>query len=180
MHPLFSKLSRLCLCIPVFSLLISSSKFNEETVANTMYYGEYTFKATGGLNEELKGVIHYENVINKASDGTSYSTLIFKCTDNNSCNTMQFLLCRKNTSSKIQKGSYKVSRNFDSLLNYFDGVFGFANIKPLGEIPFFARKGKIQITHSNDTVITGELNISLENSKGNTVHLTGDFIAEKQ
>jgi hypothetical protein len=92
---------------------------------------------------------------------------------------MEFLISKENTAGMLPTGTYEVSRNQEGLLNYFDGVFGFANIAALGESPLFAKSGKIKIDYLDDRTVRGNISIQMTNSLGKRVGINGDFIVIK-
>lgn len=149
--------------------------------SNVLLMGEYDLQSTGNLNKNLTGDITFETSIEKTSSGTSFSTLNLKLHDGNSNDqhTMQFLISKENFSNEMPLGAYKVTKDADGFLNYFDGVFGFADIKALGEFPLFAQNGEIKIKYIDAQMARGYMLIYLRNANGKSIRLEGDFMAKR-
>jgi hypothetical protein len=120
-------------------------------------------------------------VVETAADGTQVSTLrlTLQNSKNVTAHTLNFLISRENESRQLSTGTYKISKNIDGFLNHFDGVFGFANIGILGELPFFAEQGKITVFETGKDNMRGTIDISLKNANGNQLTLRGNFLADR-
>jgi len=162
----------------LFTSYISPRKIFEETVK---LEGSYDLRTTGKSNLELTGEIDFETTIETSNNGIPFSTLKLNLKNNKKevVHSLGFLISEQNNSSQLKQGTYKVSRKIEGFLNCFDGVFGFANIKVLGELPFFARKGKITILQINDRRLRGNIDITMESPNGKQIHITGNFTAAK-
>lgn len=176
----FFKISTVLL-LPLF--LFSGIKVDNEVYSpsNVLLIGEYDLQSTGNLNKNFTGDITFETSIEKTSSGTSFSTLKLKLDDgkSNAEHMMQFLISKENSSNKMALGTYKVTKDDDGFLNYFDGVFGFANIKALGELPLFAQNGEIKIRYIDAKTVRGYMRIDLHNANGKSIHLEGGFMAKR-
>lgn len=141
--------------------------------------GSYSLLASGNLNQELKGAISFKTKIHTTAYGNPFSTLELKLNndEDNARHSMGFLISEKNQAREISVGSYAVAGNIEGFLNNFDGVFGFANVDAMGELPFFAQKGRIVITDITDDILKGKMEITLHNSKGKLFKIKGDFRA---
>ncbi len=169
-------------------LLISVFLFSGIKVDNKGYssndvllVGEYNLQSTGNLNKNLRGTITFETSIEKTNSGTPFSTLKLKLDDvtSNTQHMMEFLISKENSSNEIPLGTYKVTKDIDGFLNYFDGVFGFANIKTLGEFPLFAQNGEIKIRYLDTKTAQGYIRMNLRNANGKSIHLKGSFLAKR-
>ncbi len=78
---------------------------------------------------------------------------------------------------KIGNGRHEISGNIEGFLNYFDGVFGFANLNEFGELPFFAKNGAVTIDNIEDKILKGSINVVFENINEESVAIAGNFIA---
>lgn len=87
------------------------------------------------------------------------------------------MISKQNEQQLIPIGKYEISENIDGLLGYFDGVFGFANARILGEKPFFNDRGKIVITQMSDKALGGYISVSLISMQGDAIYLKGNFYA---
>lgn len=177
----FSKFVKLNLWVFVSTLFISGTKLDHQQSFKTLVDGDYIMQITGNLNNNLSGVVDFETTTETTSKGISFSTLKLKLEHTGIVlpHSMEFLISREGTTTVLPAGTYKVSRKENGLLNYFDGVFGFANINALGEQPLFAESGEIHIDYLNNTTLKGTLSIFMSNSIGKSVRIKGSFIAKK-
>lgn len=181
MSQFFLKIAKLSLWVIVATLFISGTKLDSRSSSTDDFGGDYTVQITGNLNNNLSGVVDFDTSIVTTSKGISFSTLKIKL-DNREGDiphSMEFLISQEKTADLIPVGIYKVSRKQEGFLNYFDGVFGFANINVLGELPLFAESGEIQIEYLDNTTVEGKLSILMNNTVGKSVRIKGNFIATK-
>lgn len=120
--------------------------------------------------------IEYRTNHEKLNEGKFYNTLVLNFGDkkDNSQATMEFLISEKGESKKFSKGIYPINE-IEGFINSFDGVFGVANVNRLGEKPFFAKKGFIQINELNIKGVKGYMDVTLVNSVGTTIRVTDSF-----
>ncbi len=137
------KIVKLGLWVLVPTLFISGTKLDDHLTLTSNVDGDYTMQVTGNLNNKLSGAVSFETATATTSKGISFSTLKLKLDNKESGlpHSMEFLISKENTFNLLPIGTYKVLRNQEGFLNYFDGVFGFANINALGELPLFAQNG---------------------------------------
>lgn len=183
MSRFFIKIAKICVWVFVPMIFISGTKLNYKTLEeNNLFYGEYAFQVSGSLNQNLVGAINFETTTKTTVNGVIFSTvqLILDNDYQNVSHSMEFIISKENVSGQISNGSYEVSRDFDGFLNYSDGVFGFANIDTLGELPFFTKNGKIEIEYLSDTILVGTLQVRLRNANNELINLKGDFVATKK
>lgn len=175
---IFSKIAKLVLWVLVPTLFISGTKLENLPPSE----GDYMMQITGNLSDSFSGGVDFETASVTTSKGISFSTLKLKFDNKESIasHSLEFLISRENTSGVLSTGTYEVSRNQEGLLNYFDGVFGFANINVLGESPLFAKSGKIQIDYIDNTTVKGKISIQMTNSIGKSVGVNGNFTVKKQ
>lgn len=150
--------------------------FNKNTLV-----GKYHLQSGSNYNNNFMGDIIFETAIKKTSSGKSFSILKLELKGDKytTDHTMRFLISKENQTNKIRQGTYKVNKDIDGFLNYFDGVFGFANIKSMGELPLFAENGKIIISYVDDEVVEGIIQIDLYNKNKKSIHIEGAFIAKQ-
>lgn len=160
-------------------ILISNINFDRGLSSEAVYSEECSLLAKGHMNEILTGVMEFETTSEKVGNGISFSVLKLRLLNKqvNPEYTMEFLISKQNKTGQIPSGSYGIAKDDTGLLNYFDGVFGFANINSLGELPFFATNGEITIAHSDSESVLGSMNVTLKNNDGKKFVLSGDFIA---
>ncbi len=181
MTQFFVKIAKLALWVLVPTLFISGTKLDNRLVSTAHNYRDYNMQITGNLNNDLSGKVDFETSIVTTSKGVSFSTLKLKFDNQERFleHSMEFLISKENTSGKFKSGTYEITRRQEGLLNYFDGVFGYANIDALGELPLFAKSGRIEIEYVDDIKVQGRLSVQMGNSIGNSVQIKGDFIATK-
>jgi len=180
MPQFFSKLAKISLCVLLPTLFMSGTKMEKGLVSTSLDTNNF-IRLTGSLNKNLSVTIGFETAIETTSKGTSFSTLKLKLENNDEVlpNSIEFLIAKENAKQPLSKGTYKVSPSHEGLLNYFDGVFGFANVKALGELPLFAKSGEIRIDMLNDTNVEGSIRIQMRNAVGKSININGNFIASK-
>lgn len=163
-------------------LFISGTKSGPDFYGSYYFEGSYELQATGALEQQLCGVVYFENTLETNNQGIQFSTLTLKFIDNESSDqhSMELLITRQNQSSPIKKGKYGVSENIEGFLNDFDGVFGFANVRSLGEEPFFAKKGIVVITQISELGLSGYIDITLKCVKGTKIFINGSFSAAEK
>lgn len=181
MSQFFSKIAKIVLWVLVPTLFISGTKLDNELSLPALIDEDYTIQITGNLNNNLSGEVDFETAIEKTSKGISFSTLKLKLDNIESAlpHSMEFLISKENTTDLLPSGTYEVSLKEEGFLNYFDGVFGFANINAMGELPLFAQSGEIQIDYLDKTTVKGSLSIQMSNTIGKAVQIKGNFIAIK-
>lgn len=160
-------------------LLIASVRCVKSAQPELFLSEEHSLRATGHLNEIFKGVMRFETMSEKAANGNSFAVLRLRM-DHESEHpeyAMEFVISDMNDLSAISAGTYRIAKDDYGLLSYIDGLFGFANIKDLGELPFFVHNGQITIVQSDAERIKGSMNVTMENNDGKKFQLSGDFIA---
>lgn len=163
--------------VPV--VLLTSIRCTKSTQPELFSAQEHGLRATGHLNEKFKGTMHFETTSEKLGNGNSFAVLRLMM-HNESANpeyAMEFMISDQNDLSAISAGTYGIAKDDYGLLNYVDGLFGFANIKGLGELPFFVHNGQITIIQSDSDRVKGSMHVTMENNNGQKFQLSGDFIA---
>ncbi len=163
-------------------LFISGTKGNQDIYVSNYFEGNYELQATGALEQQLCGIVYFENIFKTNNQGIPFSTLSLKFIDNVSSDQhmMELLITKQNQSSPIKKGKYGVAEDIEGFLNDFDGVFGFANVRSIGEEPFFTRKGKVVITQITELGLRGNINVTFKCNKGTKIFINGSFSATKK
>jgi hypothetical protein len=177
----FLKITKLSILILIPALFISGSQLDDLKSNELGNDNGYVMQVEGNLNEKFTGIVSFETTVESEFKDTSFATLKLRLRTENHilAHSIEFLISKENTTDILPAGVYKISKNKEGFLNYFDGVFGFANIEALGELPLFAESGKIQIDYLDDSRVKGKLNIQMSNTNGKFVQLNGDFIAAR-
>lgn len=163
--------------LPLF--LVSNTGIDSNFWVSNNFEGSYDLQVTGAVNERFLGSVHFETTLESTNQEVPFSNLSLKFTNNDLHNehSLEFLISKQNTQHLISIGKYEISENIDGLLDDFDGVFGFANVRMLGEKPFFTDKGKIVITQMSDKALRGYVSVSLVSMQGDAIYLKGSFHA---
>ncbi len=179
---LITKTVKLGVCLFTLLIIVSGGVEGPENRDIVLLEGRYIIKSSGDFNKELKGYINFETSKERSANGKNFSTLklYLKNEDKSPKHSLEFLISKQNQDKYIPVGSYSIVKDIDGFLNYFDGVFGFANIRDLGEAPLFAHKGKITIDHFDDNSLSGLLTVNLQSSGGKRIYVTGSFVATKR
>jgi hypothetical protein len=133
-----------------------------------------------GREFSLKGNVVFERKMEISNSGRTYSVIELQMTGLEAYmhHSMGFLMGRQGNNSPIRKGTYSFDKDIDGFLGQFEGVFGFANFQEYGEQPFFAKSGKLIIHHMDEEALIGSLSVSMDNARGETVVIAGDFNAK--
>ena len=163
-------------------LFISGTKGSNDFYASNNFEGSYELQVTGALEQQLCGMVYFENTLETNNQGIPFSTLSLKFTNNESLDqhSMELLISKQNQSISIKKGKYGVAEDIEGFLNDFDGVFGFANVGSIGEEPFFAKKGSVVITQLTELGLRGNINITFKCNNGTKIFINGSFSAAKK
>lgn len=167
----------------ILPLFYGSSLHNSATETLNSNEGAYLLKTKGEKEINLQGVVTFDSSIEVGIHGEKYAILKLNLSDTKSINghSFGFLISRPILSAKlIGVGDYKITSNINGFLDYFEGVFGFANVNAFGETPYFAKSGSISIDDIEQSRIKGYLNIAFENSNGEVMSVSGKFDAARK
>ncbi|WP_411029551.1 hypothetical protein [Spongiimicrobium sp. 3-5] len=176
---LLNKSIRTGLCIITLLLFTSYRPVNDSGNKSEFLKTSYTLTTTGDYSLELQGEFYFETTLETSGKGTKFSVLKLglKSDENQLPYTMEFLISQRNRSNEISSGVYRVNNDIDGFLNYFDGVFGFADIQEKGALPFFTKKGKVVILRKEQDKLWGIMEITLRNEQGKQINISGNFSA---
>ncbi|NNK18421.1 MAG: hypothetical protein HKP49_04660 [Maribacter sp.] len=163
-------------------LFLSGAKGDQDFYMANFVAEKNELEATEPFEQLLGGEVYFENTLHTNKEGIPFATLSLKFVDDGLSeeHMMEFLITRKNQSSPIKKGKYGVEEDIDGFINDFDGVFGFANVKSLGEKPFFAKKGEVVITEITNLRLIGYLDVTLKCTNGTKILIKRGFNAAKK
>ena len=145
--------------------------------------GKYSIRASGDLQKVLKGTIEFENELITSIKGVEYRTLklSLKNEEKNQNHSIQFLISEESKGkNSIGSGTYRIANHIEGFMHCFDGVFGFANIKSHGELPFFANSGKIIIEYKDQNILKGTIMVTMKNPDNKKINISGSFVANKK
>ena len=160
----------------VFTSYNSPFKENKEPA---FAEGRYTLRTSGNQPMLLQGTIVFSSNVTVSLKGQPSSTVKLDLVNNGNerGHSLGFLIRRQNWKEELRQGNYKVPGEIDGFIKDFEGVFGFANIKEMGELPFFTKNGIIGISYIGPNLLSGNLEIKLMNSEGKSLNIKGDFTA---
>ena len=168
----------------VFLSLIFTSNNSTEIKSDKLVLaaGRYVLNVAGESEFQLHGIINFETAIKRSSKGKEYTILKLNLNDGQELpgHSLGFFLSKQHQSLKMARGRHKISGNIEGFLDYFDGVFGFANINQFGESLFFAKNGAITINNIDDKILKGGINVVFENPNKGSFEINGNFIALKK
>lgn len=89
-----------------------------------------------------------------------------------------FLVPLSAPGAEIQPKSYRADPEQKGFMNGFEKVFGYADLK--GESPclFFTRSGKLDILRAEPGLVSGSLEMDLDDGHGHILRLKGTFKAQ--
>lgn len=182
MPQIFIKSLKLGLWFILALIFTSSNSIQVKPDKKILATGSYMLNIEGRNEIKLEGNINFETSIERSLNGKEYTILKLFLDDGHELpvNSLGFFLSKQYESMKIGLGRHKISENIEGFLNYYDGVFGFANINELGELPFFAKNGTITIDNIDDKILKGSIDVFFENPDDEIVGINGKFIAFKK
>ena len=144
--------------------------------------GEYELLVTGSDKLFLQGNINYNTNTRISEEDTDCPTLhlVLHQEDNPGSKILDLYLAHPELTNPLTRRSFNVSEEIRGFVRDFEGVFGIADIDCLGELPFFSKKGQIEILDSEDGLLAGFLNIQLSNALGEIIQIEGNFKASRQ
>ncbi len=165
--------------LPLF--LISNYQVDVPLGNPDVLEGKYTLHSTGVVNTVLKGKVEFETSIKEANNGTPLSTLVLKLENSEDAHqhAMEFLISKQDMAQGLSVGTYKVAKDIEGFMDSFDGIFGYANFKAFGELPFFAKEGTITISGLHDNFLQGFLDIAMYDPDGKEITISGSFMARR-
>ncbi|MCW5516401.1 hypothetical protein [Muriicola sp. Z0-33] len=154
----------------------------EEGNDRALVEGRYHLTTSDSKSKLLEGAVSFSTAIEISAKGKPFSVirLDLENNENKKAHSMGFLISKQNWSKELRRGNYKVPVKIKGLIKDFEGVFGFADIKEIGELPFFAENGNINISYVGPELLIGSLEIELKNSEGKLLNINGEFTATRK
>ena len=171
----------LAVLLLVFITYLSTSyiTFPVDNTTDQVESGTYSLEVNGNSILNLNGTALFHAVQTTTVDGDTKYKMKLSFSDNpyHDDNSMTIYFTDPRWTGSLEKGTYYISENITGFMDNFEGVFGFADFKPLGELPYFARKGRIKIHSSDEDEIAGWLDLVLSNNEGELLEVSGKFAA---
>lgn len=177
----FLRILRTALCVLAPFFLISNNTLNRGFYETGGFSDNPSLMATGDYTQDLNGEVRFETNIETSGNRERFFTLQLELSREGTGrnDAFGFLISHKMGKERSGVGTFEVVADPDGFLNKFDGVFGFANIESVSEVPFFAQNGKITIYNMDRDTATGAIAVTLLNSDGKRVRVTGNFKAKR-
>ncbi|SHI54803.1 hypothetical protein SAMN04488513_101606 [Pseudozobellia thermophila] len=94
--------------------------------------------------------------------------------------TMGLVLFKQADGSNNPVGHYNVSQKTLGFSPVGEGVFGFADVGTLGELPFYTEHGTVYVSKEENGLLSGTLNLVMRNFRGKAIKITGSFRARNE
>jgi hypothetical protein len=158
--------------IPFF-LFYSGSKPTVDYPA--LKSGSFQFSVTGKYNLKIKGVATFQYGAEEDELGNRRNKLMLNFVPNGNAEvqTIEFVIAQ----NEMLTGYYRI-KTLNGLINGFDGVYGFADIDGLNELPFFIKTGGVRIIKNYNDAIDGSLEVQFKNANEESLNIKGSFIAD--
>lgn len=161
-----------------FILLSGGSKVNLES--SEVDKGTCSFNIDGEINFYLNGKATFTKEIEQDKFGNTIDNLLLSFTSVNGGEkqTLEFIIAyTAKVNHDMPVGVHRI-KNLDRLLNKFNGVYGFADLGGISELPFFIKSGDVTISESFSNNVDGKLEVQLENANGESLNVQGSFNAD--
>ena len=141
--------------------------------------GEYLLKVSGSFDTVLTGHVFYTEDMVVVERGIRMARVGLELNHAKETvdHVMRFAITKHAKVPGDLVGVHQVSTKAAGIANNLDGIFGFADIDILGEQPFFTNYGTVAITHIENGLLHGNLNLTLRNIEGQKIFVSGSFIA---
>lgn len=167
----------LWLLLPMIFITGASMDGSEAALFPSVENGTFNFKTDQNQIEQLEGKASFFYPEGNSHHGFHSIELVFEDLLTHKGYKMGLTLKKEDGKNQGPIGYYKIdSQNLGFIPNN-NGAFGFVDISFLGEQPYYTKSGTINITHANEKVLHGIINLSLENFQEGNLKVTGNFIA---
>ena len=144
--------------------------------------GHYEIVVKGENPIYLKGFVDFKSQAATSRQGEPYTKWNIRLRNHQGADRhfLDFYLVNTFSTDELDTGSYPITENIESFFDEFKGVFGFADIDRLGELPYFSKQGRITIIDADEESLTGSLQLELRNAAGKMIAVEGSFSAAKE
>ncbi|WP_405385047.1 hypothetical protein [Maribacter sp. LLG6340-A2] len=139
--------------------------------------GTFRFQFSGKNNDSKVGLASFQMKNEVDELGRKIKNLVLRFVPENGCNAdkIEFIIA-SNINTNITTGNYEVA-DLDRLIHQYNGVYGFADINELSELPFFAKDGSLSINVDYNETISGNIEVTYENAEREPLTIKGFFNA---
>lgn len=171
-------LGLLLFCFLPFLLLSGNRTEERRTQPMTMEWREWNGMELPDLLEGAMTTYAVEGKIRENGDRESVLKIQWRHrSDERTCSIVVTVVDPK-VGLGVPLGSFAVARRISGFMEDFDGVFGYANIEALGELPYFTHYGSITIERVSDAEIGGYADLTFRSPEGSLFNLKGGFMAK--
>ncbi|MEP2236969.1 MAG: hypothetical protein ABJI22_01335 [Maribacter sp.] len=159
-------------------LLAGGSKRNFEN--SKLDRGTCSFDIEGQSSFHLDGSATFQSKseVDRFGNKTDKLVLSFITCGERQNQNLEFVIASKTyRNSGVQPGRYEI-KSINRLMNNFSGVYGFADMGNISELPFFIKSGSLIITENISNKVDGKLEIRLVNTEGEFLKIKGSFNAD--
>ncbi|TVZ16342.1 hypothetical protein [Maribacter sp. MAR_2009_72] len=139
--------------------------------------GAFHFQFSGIKDESMVGKASFQlkNDVDEFGRVTKNIELRFVPANGCKADLISFIIASNDNLNRIN-GTYEI-KNLDRLIRQFSGVYGFADINELSELPFFAKDGTIAIHTNRKKTVFGNIEVTYENAEREPLTIKGFFNA---
>ena len=167
-------------CFGVIPFVLVSGGSKSVSDNSSLELGTCSFNVDGNLSFHIDGGAIFENSTEEDKHGNKVDKLVLNFTTcgANQIQQLEFVIANnKIEQGGVQSGIYKIKK-LDHLINSFRGVYGFADLATVSELPYFVKSGDITITENYADNVGGKLEVQLENANGESLNVKGSFSAD--
>jgi len=166
--------------LSIVALLMFSSGSMVKAKVPSIDEGQFLLSAYGVANQDICGSATFSQKINEDRRGHESSQVWLRFDFSTTANHNSIEIVLSNSKIKdIEVGrSYKFD-NRSQLYADFDGIYGFADIATIDELPFFAERGTLTILAVEGNLIKGAINAEFKNASKGKIVFQGSFNANE-
>lgn len=167
-------------CFGVIPFILVSGGSKCDVNNSIIEIGTCSFNVDGSLSFHIDGAAIFTSSIEEDKDGNKVDKLLLNFTTCGVDQIQKFEFVIANNKKKqhgVPAGVYKIKK-LDHLINNFRGVYGFADLAGVSELPYFVKSGDITITENYTDNVGGKLEVQLENANGESLKVKGSFSAD--
>lgn len=166
------------LSIVAFFMFASGSMVKKELPV--MEKGQFQLNAYGVANQDICGSATFIEKVTQDRKGEESSQvwLKFDFSTTEDHNSIEIVLSNSQVKDIKVGKAYKFDNRSQTYAD-FDGIYGFADIAAIDELPFFAERGTLTVKEMDGNVIQGELNAEFKNASKGKIIFKGSFNANE-
>ncbi|MFC4095965.1 hypothetical protein [Euzebyella saccharophila] len=173
------KTAKMCLWVflPMIFITGASMEGRDAALFSSLENGGFVFKTNQVQLDQMEGKANFFYREASSSKGFHSIEIVFEDVLDHKGYKMGLTLKKEDRTNQGPIGYYKIDSKTLGFIPDNNGAFGYADVSILGEQPYYTKSGTINITHANEKVLHGIINLSLENFQEGNLKVTGNFIA---